>query len=111
MRKFSKFEKKVINKILDLHSKHQTNCAYNVFFDLNGENSAPSLYGLTPGFDLRFNGTTYELFIDSSVHSQSDFQKIFFGLITDFYEFVFLMDYLVNNCYIALAETKQSALK
>ena len=111
MRKFSKFEKKVINKILDLHSKHQTNCAYNVFFDLNGENSAPSLYGLTPGFDLRFNGTTYELFIDSSVHSQSDFQKIFFGLITDFYEFVFLMDYLVNNCYIALAETKQSASK
>ena len=37
--------------------------------------------------------TNYEFFIDSNVHSQSDFQKIFFGLITDFYEFVFLMDY------------------
>lgn len=111
MRKFSELEKKVINKILDLHSKCQTNCAYNVFFDLNSDNSAPSLYGLTPGFDLKYNGTNYEFFIDSNVHSQSDFQKIFFGLITDFYEFVFLMDYLVNNYYIALAEQKQSPSK
>lgn len=108
MRKFSKFEKKVINKILDLHSKYQDICAYNVFFDIHSENTAPSLYGLNPGFDLKFNGTNYELFIDSSVHSQSDFKKIFFGLITDFYEFVFLMDYLVNNFYIALAEINQS---
>lgn len=111
MRKFSDFEKKVINKILDLHSKYNDICAYNVFFDLQSANSAPSLYGLQPGFDLRFNGTTYELYIDSSVHSQSDFKKIFFGLLTDFYEFVFLMDYLVNNYYIALAEIKQSPSK
>ena len=60
---------------------------------------------------MKFNRTNYELFIDSSVHSQSDLKKIFFGLITDFYEFVFLMDYLVNNYCIALAEINQSSSK
>lgn len=48
MRKFSDFEKKVINKILDLHSKYNDICAYNVFFDLQSANTAPSLYGLQP---------------------------------------------------------------
>ena len=39
MRKFSDFEKKVINKILDLHSKYNDICAYNVFFDLQSANT------------------------------------------------------------------------
>ena len=108
MRKFSEFEKKVINKILDLHSKRQTNCAYNVFFDLNGNNSAPSLYGLLPGFDLRYDGEKYILYLDNTKHTQNEFHEVFFGLITDFYEFIFLMDYLVENQYIALATTRQS---
>lgn len=51
------------------------------------------------------------MYLDSKEYSQSDFQKVFFGLITQFYEFVFLMDYLVENQYIALAETKQSPSK
>ena len=111
MRKFTEFEKKAINKILDMHSKCQTNCAYNVFFDLNRYDSAPSLYGLLPGFDFRFNGNKYELYLDSKKYSQNDFRKVFFGLITDFYEFVFLMDYLVDNQYIALADFEQSPSK
>lgn len=77
MRKFSELEKKVFIKILDMHSKCQTNCTYNVFFDLNKEKSAPSLYGLLPGFDLRFNGSKYELYLDKNIHSQNDFQKVF----------------------------------
>lgn len=108
MRKFTEFEKKTIKKILDLHSKCQTNCAYNVFFDLNGSNDAPSLYNLMPGFDLRYNGKKYILYLDRTKYNPNNFKEIFFGLITDFYEFTFLIDYLVENQYIALATTRQS---
>lgn len=109
MRKFSELEKKAINKILDLHSKCQTNCAYNVFFDLNRDDSAPSLYGLLPGFDFRLNGNKYALYVDTNKYDILNFNKIFFGLITQFYEYIFLMDYLVENKYIALAKCTQSS--
>lgn len=109
MRKFTEFEKKTIKKILDLHSKCQTNCAYNVFFDLNRDDSAPSLYGLLPGFDLRFNGNKYALYLDTNKYDIQNFNQIFFGLITQFYEYIFLMDYLVENKYVALAKCAQSS--
>lgn len=105
MRRFSKNEKTVINKILDLASKNQTNCAYNLFFDIQG-----SLYGLTSGFDIRYDGISEVLYFDPNKYkTQSDFSKIHWGLISDFHEFVFLMDFLVENEYVAIDVNKPIA--
>jgi len=104
MRHFSKNEKLIINKILELAKRNQTNCAYNLFFDIEG-----SLYGLNSGFDIRFDGKSEVLYIDSEKYrTQDGFRKVFWKYIADFYEFVFLMNFLVENEYIAIAEHKPS---
>lgn len=102
MKFYSDNEKKIINKILDLASKHQTNCASNVFFDIKD-----SLYGLNPGFNYVFQNRMIEIIYDTKKYNTSSKLNFFhFETLSILTEFSLLIDFLIENDYLALCTTE-----
>lgn len=101
MRKFSDFEKKVLDLIIKLFNNNQTVCAENILFDLEG------IFGLsiTCGFHVINRNDELELVYNSQRFStQEDFKNLFYDKIAKLYEYYLLMKYLEENEYIFLAE-------
>ena len=74
MRKFSDFEKKVLDLIIKLFNNNQTVCAENILFDLEG------IFGLsiTCGFHVINRNDELELVYNSQrFNTQEDFKNLF----------------------------------
>ncbi len=106
MKKFSDFEKTVLQSIISLFNKNQTVCAENILFDMNG------IFGLSMqcGFHVICQRGELKLVFNSKQYTkQEDLNELFYEKISKLYEYYLLMKYLEDNEYIILAEADTCA--
>jgi hypothetical protein len=88
--------------MLQLHENHLYNCANNILFDIDG------IYGLNPGYRLfMVSENKADLAIETEkFKDQSKLKYFHMEIVRQLYEFVLLINHLVENQYIALSPTK-----
>ena len=101
-KKFNEYEKKIIDKILELDEKNALIEAVNILTDKS------RLLGKTT-FDFCIKDNDLELFcakkIETSNHEDISFLK---DVKKNLYDFIFLIKYLEKEGYIVLIDTKNS---
>lgn len=108
MRKFSDFEKQVLDQIIILLKGKHTICAENILFDIKG------IFGISSecGFHLiTANDELQFVYNSKKFGTQDSFKTLYFNIIYKIYEYYFLMKYLEENGYIILTESNLEITK
>ncbi len=102
MRYYSKSEKQIIELMLELHNKHQLNCATNILFDING------IYGINSNFHIFIKSETEaQLAIrEEDFKNQSKLKYFHMEIVRQLYEYVLLIEHLESNQYIVVSPEK-----